>query len=29
MVLGITNSYSLLQFLFLLRGHGAGHYEQL
>jgi len=29
MVLGITNSYSLLQCLFLLRGYGAGHYEQL
>ena len=29
MVLGITNSYSLLQCLFLLRGHGAGHYQQL
>ena len=29
MVLGITNSYNLLQFQFLLRGHGAGHYQQL
>jgi len=29
MVLDIINSYSLVQCLFLLRGHGAGHYQQL
>jgi len=26
-MLGITNSYSLLQCLLLLRGHYAGHYQ--